>query len=302
MCGIERLPTPRLVADEVKLATLRRAVLDFGRTGLRPLPWRGTRDPWAVLVSEVMLQQTSASRVLEPYRRFLDRFPTVRACATGPAGDVVRLWTGLGYNRRALNLHRAATAVVEQHGGVIPDDLGLLRSLPGIGPYTARAVRVFAYESDDAVVDVNVARVLARAVVGATLSPSETQDAADGLVPSGHGWLWNQSIMEIGAVACAARQPACGRCALSAHCQWARNGRPAPDPWTTPRRQSPFAGSDRQGRGRLVEALRRGPVTRSRLAQVCGWPDDPARARLVADALVVDGLARRGPGGVMTLP
>jgi A/G-specific adenine glycosylase len=286
----------------VNLATLRRTVLDFGRTGLRPLPWRSTRDPWAVLVSEMMLQQTSPTRVLEPYRRFMDRFPMVRDCATASAGDVVRLWAGLGYNRRALNLHRAATVVVEQHDGVVPDDLGLLRALPGIGPYTARAVRVFAYEHDDAVVDVNVARVLARAVVGATLPPSATQDVADNLVPSGRGWLWNQSIMEIGAVACVARQPACGRCALSAQCQWARSGRPAPDPWTAPRRQSPFVGSDRQGRGRLVAALRRGPVTRGRLAQVCGWPHDPARARMVADALVVDGLARRGPGGVMTLP
>jgi A/G-specific adenine glycosylase len=283
-------------------AALRRTVLDFGRTGLRPLPWRETRDPWAVLVSEVMLQQTSPARVLEPYRRFLDRFPTVRACAGATGGDVVRLWAGLGYNRRALNLHRAATVMVERHDAVVPHDLGQLRTLPGIGPYTARAVRVFAYETDDAVVDVNVARVLARAVVGATVSPSETQDVADSLVPPGHGWLWNQSIMEIGAVACSARQPACGRCALSAHCQWARRGRPAPDPWTTPRRQSPFAGSDRQGRGRLVSTLRDGPVTRSRLAEVCGWPDDPARARLVADSLVLDGLARRGPGGVLRLP
>ena len=179
----------------------RRAVLSFGRSGLRSFPWRQSRDPWAVLVSEVMLQQTSPGRVLEPYRRFLSSFPTVRACAAASPGDVLRAWTGLGYNRRARNLHRAATVMVERHDGSVPADLAALCALPGIGPYTARAVLAFAYETDDAVVDVNVARVIARAVVGDALSPAQAQAVADGLVPRGRGWLWNQSLMEIGAVA-----------------------------------------------------------------------------------------------------
>ncbi|HTZ08191.1 MAG TPA: A/G-specific adenine glycosylase, partial [Acidimicrobiales bacterium] len=147
-------------------------MLAVGRGGLRPLPWRATRHPWAVLVAEVMLQQTQASRVVEPYGRFLERFPTPRACAAAGAGAVVEAWAGLGYNRRARALHGAAQILESVHGGVVPDRLEDLRALPGVGPYTARAVLVFAFEHDEAVVDVNVARVLARAVAGAPLGPA----------------------------------------------------------------------------------------------------------------------------------
>jgi A/G-specific adenine glycosylase len=283
-------------------AALRRAVLAFGRSSLRPLPWRQTRDPWAILVSEVMLQQTSAARVLEPYRRFLTRFPTVGAGAAASPGDVLRAWAGLGYNRRALNLHRAAAVMVEKHGGAVPADLAALCALPGVGPYTARAVLVFAYETDHAVVDVNVARVIARAVEGHSLSPARGQEVADRLVPRGKGWLWNQSLMEIGAVVCGAQAPGCDRCRVAPTCAWARAGRPQPDPAAPRTRPSAFVGSDRQGRGRLVSALRAGPVSRQGLAAACGWPDDPGRARKVADALVSEGLARRGRGGGVSLP
>jgi A/G-specific adenine glycosylase len=286
----------------VRQAALRRAVLAFGRTSLRPLPWRQTRDPWAILVSEVMLQQTSPARVTEPYRQFLTRFPTVRACAAASPGDVLRAWAGLGYNRRALNLHGAATVMVEEHGGVVPADLDALCALPGVGPYTARAVLVFAYETDHAVVDVNVARVLARAVQGHALTPAQTQEVADRLVPRGRGWLWNQSLMETGAVVCGAHAPACDRCRLAPTCAWARAGRPQPDPAAPRTRPSAFVGSDRQGRGRLVSALRAGPVSPRGLAAACGWPDDAARAQKVADSLVSEGLVRRGRGGALRLP
>jgi A/G-specific adenine glycosylase len=285
-----------------RVAAFRRGVLAYGRAGLRPLPWRATRDPWAVLVSEVMLQQTSAARVLDPYHRFLHRFPTLRACADASPGDVQRAWAGLGYNRRAGHLHRAATVMVERHGSQVPADLSALGALPGIGPYTARAVLAFAYETDHAVVDVNVGRVIARAVVGDTVTAARTQAVADRLVPRGQGWLWNQSLMEIGALLCRSRAPACDDCRLESICAWAGAGRPPPDPGAPGRRQSAFAGSDRQGRGRLVAALRLGPVSPSRLAATCGWPDDLRRARRVADALVTEGIARRGPGGVLTLP
>ncbi len=281
---------------------VRRAVLRYGRSGLRAFPWRATNDPWAILVSEVMLQQTSPARVLEPFNAFMRLFPTVPACAAASSGDVLRAWAGLGYNRRARNLHGAATVMVEHHGGRVPADLGALCALPGVGPYTARAVLAFAFLTDHAVVDVNVARVIARAVVGNGLSPAQTQVVADGLVPPGRGWLWNQSLMEIGAVVCRARIPACDRCPLAPSCAWSAAGRPAPDPASPPSRQSPFEGSDRQGRGRLVAALRSGPVLPRRLAAACGWPDDSRRARRVADSLVSDGVAQRGPGGVMTLP
>jgi A/G-specific adenine glycosylase len=293
---------PGAAPDNARSTAVRRAVLAYGRTQLRPFPWRDTRDPWAVLVSEVMLQQTQTARVLERYREFLSLFPTPRACAEAAPGDVLRAWAGLGYNRRGLNLHRAAVAVVERHDGVVPADLDALCALPGIGPYTARAVLVFAYETDHAVVDVNIARVISRAVVGHAVSGRPAQEVANGLVPRGRGWLWNQSLMEIGAVVCAVRTPACDRCCLASSCMWAAAGRPEPDPGRATTRQSAFAGSERQGRGRLVSALRTGPVGPRRLAAACGWPNDVDRARRVADTLVAEGLARRGRGGVMTLP
>jgi A/G-specific adenine glycosylase len=253
-------------------------------------------------VSEIMLQQTSPARVVGPYGVFLERFPSVASCASAPVGDVVRAWAGLGYNRRAVNLHRAAVAMVEHHHGCVPADLRALCALPGIGPYTARAVLAFAYESDVAVVDVNVDRVIARAVAGKAISVAQSQVIADALAPPGRGWLWNQSLMEIGAVVCTARTPHCDDCPLARHCSWSRAGRPSPDPAVIRSKQSAFAGSDRQGRGRLVEALRAGPVSRGRLAEACGWPGDTERATRVAESLVVDGLARPGRGGGVSLP
>ena len=285
-----------------QLRRIRRAVLGVSKSGLRPFPWRATRDPWAVLVSEVMLQQTQAPRVVGPYLRFLALFPTASACAHAGLGPVLEAWAGLGYNRRARSLHRAARAIVEDHDGVVPSDLRALRALPGVGAYSARAVLVFAYEHHQAVVDVNVARVLTRAVAGVPLAPGALQRLADSLVPAGGAWRWNQALMEIGAVVCTARAPACGRCPLAGTCLWRRAADTTPDPAPAPSRQTRFEGSDRQGRGRLVDALRSGPVPPSRLRAVCGWPEDPERARRVADGLVTDGLARRGRGNVLVLP
>ncbi|MCU1351641.1 MAG: mutY, partial [Acidimicrobiales bacterium] len=143
----------------------------------RDLPWRRTRDPWAVLVSELMLQQTQVARVLPRYAAFLDRFPTPAVTAAGSVADVVAAWAGLGYNRRAVSLHRCAAAVVSDHGGRLPADLAALRALPGVGPYTARAVLAFAFERDVGVLDTNAARVLARRS-GRPLRPAEAQAAA----------------------------------------------------------------------------------------------------------------------------
>jgi A/G-specific adenine glycosylase len=249
-----------------------------------------------------MLQQTQAHRVVAPYARFLDRFPTVSACAHAGLGPVLEAWAGLGYNRRARHLHQAACAIVDTHRGVVQADMRALRSLPGVGAYTARAVLVFAFERQEAVVDVNVARVLARAVAGAPLSPVEAQSLADTLVPRGRAWEWNQALMELGAAVCSARAPTCGGCPLSPTCAWFNAPAGTPDPARPPSRQTPFEGSDRQGRGRLVAALRSGPVPPGRLRAACGWPGEPQRARRVADALVAEGLARRGPGNVLILP
>ena len=167
---------------------MQQALLSWSAGERRDLPWRRTRDPWAVLVSELMLQQTQVARVVPRYHAFLARFPTPAACARAARADVIREWHGLGYNRRAVNLHGAARMVVDRHGGELPADLGALRALPGVGPYTARAVLAFAFERRIGVVEVNSARVLARAFAGRRLAAREAQDLADAVVPSGRGW------------------------------------------------------------------------------------------------------------------
>jgi A/G-specific adenine glycosylase len=282
-----------------------RSLLTWSEGTRRDLPWRTTRDPWAVLVSELMLQQTQVARVVPRYAAFLAAFPTPAACAAAAPGEVLRRWEGLGYNRRARNLHRTAVAVVDHHGGRLPDDLDALLALPGIGPYTARALLAFAFDRDHGVVDTNAARFLARAVAGRRLAPAEAQQLADAQVPAGRGWAWNQAVLDLGATTCTKRAPRCGSCPIVDGCAWAVAGHPDPDPADgsagTSGRQSTFAGSDRQGRGRLVQALRTGPVAVVHLPDVLGWGDDPDRARRVADGLVADGLADEVDGH-LTLP
>ena len=273
---------------------MQEALISWWSAEGRDLPWRRTRDPWAVLVSELMLQQTQVPRVVGRWEAFLDEFPTPRACASRSAGDVVTAWAGLGYNRRALNLHRCAIAVCERHGGELPESLEDLLALPGIGPYTARAVLVFAFEHDIGLVDTNAGRFLSRAGAGRKLGVKEAQVVADSLVPAGQGWAWGQAVFDLGALVCVRRGPRCGECPIRSWCEWAKAGFPEPDPVEgsagISTGQSPFAGSDRQGRGRLVDALRAGPVARRRLASVMGWPGDVERAERVAQTLVADGL------------
>jgi A/G-specific adenine glycosylase len=270
-------------------------LLSWGEGVRRHLPWRGTRDPWAILVAELMLQQTQVARVIPRYEAFLERFPDPTACAGAAPGEVLRAWEGLGYNRRALNLHRAATQVRDDHAGVLPADLDALLALPGVGPYTARAVLAFAFEQDHGVVDTNAARFLARAVAGRRLGTQEAQRLADEQVPGGDGWAWNQAVLDLGATVCLKRVPRCDGCPIRTTCTWFLEGRPEPDPALgsagTSGSQSTFEGSDRQGRGRLVQALRTGPIELHRVADVVGWTEDPDRVRRVADGLVRDGLA-----------
>jgi A/G-specific adenine glycosylase len=265
---------------------VQQALLNWAAShGRDALPWRSTRDPWAVLVSELMLQQTQVARVIPKYEAFLDRFPAPAACAAASAGDVVTAWAGLGYNRRALNLHRTAVVVVDRHSGKLPRSLDELLALPGIGPYTARAVLAFAFEDDVAVLDVNARRVLARA-----WSVTD-QRGADALVPEGAAWAWNSAVLDLGATICTARAPGCNECPLRSGCAWRGAGHGAEDPFRPAPRQSVFEGSDRQGRGRLVDALRGGEVDANDLATAMGWPDDPERAARVAITVVADGLA-----------
>jgi len=283
----------------------RRRVLEWGAEHRRDLPWRRTRDPWHILVSEVMLQQTQVDRVVPHYERFRAAYPTPADCAAARPADVVRQWAGLGYNRRALNLHRAARAVVADHAGVVPRADADLRALAGVGPYTARAVRSFAFGEDVAAVDTNAVRVLARGACGAPLSPAAAVRLGDRLVPAGLGWEFNQTMFDLGATVCTASRPDCARCPLRRQCAWRRDPAAGADPWRagpTARRQSAFAGSDRQGRGRLLTALRGGAVPQPALAAACGWADDHRAARIAA-ALVDEGFARwsGGPDPVLRL-
>ena len=251
-----------------------------------------------------MLQQTQVDRVVPRWKRFMARFPDPAAAASAGVAAVLDEWAGLGYNRRAVALHAAAVSCVEHHGGRVPDDLDGLRSLPGVGPYTARAVLAFAHHADVAVVDTNVGRVLAR-LIGRRLKANEAQLLADASVPAGAGWEWNQAVLDFGAAVCSARQPQCSTCPLRRWCSW--SGGPGDDPARgsagVTGGQSRFEGSDRQGRGRLVDALRtRAAIPQSELAAVAGWPDDAERALRVASGLVNDGLARRRrDGGIRRL-
>jgi A/G-specific adenine glycosylase len=292
------VPTPTTSGTEAlsasRIRLLRSRILEWGLGHRREFPWRTTGDPWRVLVSEVMLQQTQADRVVGYYSAFLERFPTPDACARARTGEVVRLWAGLGYNRRALNLHRTATMVTESFGGVFPKDEKSLRALPGVGPSTARAILSFAFGVNVATVDTNVVRVLSRCVAGTGLSLAEAQSLADRLVPAGHSWEFNQTMFDIGATVCTGRRPDCDRCPLRPQCRWTRAGLPEPDPWrasNSVRRQKAFVGSDRQGRGRLVQALRQSPLPRRSLPDACGWPDDIARSLRITEALVAEGFA-----------
>jgi len=285
------------------------ALLDWAAGRRADLPWRHTRDPWAVLVSELMLQQTQVSRVVPRWQRFLERFPTAVVCADAGVAAVIDEWAGLGYNRRAVNLHRCAVAVRDAHGGVVPDDLTGLLALPGIGPYTARAVLTFAFERDVAVVDTNVGRVLARQS-GDRLTASGAQRVADDLVPVGSGWSWNQAMLDLGALVCTKRSPACETCPVATTCTWFSAGRPDPDPAIgsagVGRGQSRFEGSFRQGRARLLDVVRHGrPVHPDEFVAACGWearPDATDEAHRAASSLAGDGLVAVRADGSLVLP
>lgn len=272
------------------------AVLSWGVPRLRDLPWRHTRDPWQILVSEVMLQQTQAARVRDRWAAFLQRFPTPEAHASAPLADVLREWHGLGYPRRARNLHAAAAEIVRQSR--FPDDLDGLLALPGVGPYTARAVLAFAFERDAAVVDTNIARVYAR-LLGRRLTPRDVQQHADAAVPRGEAWVWNQCLMDLGAVVCRPA-PRCSDCPLAGRCAW--GGAPGvSDPALgsagVSGRQARFDGSDRQARGRLLAALVAGSVPVLRAAEV--MQRDPGVAARLVGNLTAEGLITECDGRLM---
>ncbi len=297
------------------------AVASWYAGNARVLPWRGTADPYAVLVSEIMLQQTQVERVIPKYRAFLDAFPTLRALADSQPADVIRLWAGMGYNGRAVRLHRLAREVVKHHGGELPHTAAELRDLPGIGPYTAAAVASFAFGEPVAVIDTNIYRVLSRVVHGIDApSRDAIHPLAAELLPEPSSPItpadWHQALMDIGATLCTTRQPRCMLCPLRPFCAAAPHlqsgGDPALAEASVPYapRQSRFQGSARYFRGRIVDHLREQPdagVEESTLETVLrnaeaasGAPCPVSLADLLV-ALERDGLIHRD-GGRVRLP
>lgn len=277
------------------------------RAEARDLPWRRPGFPaWGTLVSEVMLQQTQVARVVTRLEAWLTRWPTPADLAASPPAEAVRAWDRLGYPRRALALHAAATAIAEQHDNVVPRDVDALLALPGIGDYTARAVAVFAYGDRHPVVDVNVRRVLARALLGqGEPGPAKAKQdlpLMESVLPADRdaAAAANAAVMELGALVCVARSPACDACPIADRCAWRAAGYPEHDGPRAPK-QARFAGSDRQVRGLLMAELRSSdvPVTRSEIDLV--WPDDAQRERALA-SLVRDGLAVGDDARGYTLP
>ncbi len=270
----------------------------------RALPWRAPGiSPYAILVSEVMLQQTPVARVLPVYDAWLARWPTAGALAADPPGEAVRMWGRLGYPRRALRLHAACTQVVGRFGGELPGTVPELLSLPGIGDYTARAVAAFALRQRHPVVDTNVRRVVARVVEGVADAAVTKRDLAlvEALLPEvpEEAATVSVALMELGALVCTARAPRCPACPVAADCAWLGRGAPTLD--APVKRPQAFAGTDRQVRGRLMAVLRdsRDPVEGDVLAQV--WDEPVQRARAL-DGLVTDGLVDPLPDGRFALP
>lgn len=268
-------------------------------------PWPEVDRPWAILVSEVMLQQTPVARVEPVWRRWMQLWPTPDTLAAGSPGDAVREWGRLGYPRRALRLHAAASAISQDHQGVIPANVQQLQELPGIGSYTAAAVGAFAFGLRTTVVDVNVRRVEARLVAGAqhpapSLTTAESR-LAESLLPEDdeRAARWNVAIMELGALVCKAAVPACADCPVEQRCAWVSAGRPEHD---GPRKKAQkWHGTDRQVRGKLLAVLRgaRGPVPRTELDLV--WPDAGQRDRCLG-SLIEDGLVEPLPRERFRLP
>ena len=281
-------------------------VLTWYDANKRVLPWREPGvGAWAVMVSEFMLQQTPVNRVLPAYVRWLERWPTPADLAAEAPGEAVRAWDRLGYPRRALRLHAAAQAIVERHGGEVPDDHAALLALPGVGTYTAAAIASFAFGQRHAVVDTNVRRVLARALTGVA-QPAISPTAADqrlavSALPADEPTAarWAVASMELGALVCTARTPHCADCPIQSRCAWVLAGSPPYD--GPPRKGQTYEGTDRQARGRLLAVLRAASTPVPKAALDSSWPDTTQRERAL-DGLVADGLVEPLPRARYRLP
>src|SRR5690242_16546678 len=305
--------------DGIMPTTYAEPVLAWYAHHARDLPWRAAgATPWAVLVSEFMLQQTPVARVLPAYLKWVARWPTPAALAAEPAGEAIRQWGRLGYPRRALRLHETAVILTSRHGGAVPADLDALLALPGVGSYTAAAIASFAFGQRHAVLDTNVRRVLARLVSGQPAPALATSVAerrlAESLLPAEPAVAarWSVAVMELGALVCTAASPDCGGCPVAADCAWLAAGRPALPTGTgtagaaggagaARRRTQKYEGTDRQCRGRVLAVLRAAddPVRRADFDAV--WAGGAQLDRAL-DGLVADGLVDPRPDGRFALP
>jgi A/G-specific adenine glycosylase len=279
--------------DRARVPGTHQALLDWYARAGRDLPWRRTRDPYAVLVAEVMLQQTQVDRVMPRWHAWLARFPGLQELAQASRADVIRAWQGLGYNLRAVRLHEVAQQVMAEHAGKLPASLPALLRLKGVGRYTAGAIACFAFELPVAVVDTNVRRVLGRAFLGSSdLSPRAAQDLADAVLPADNAWAWQQALMDLGATVCRAERPLCLVCPLLSCCS-AAGEVPIVKLRRTPVER--FETSERYYRGRIVDAVRSagpdGHVAVSQLAVVLALSDD--RMSSLVKRLQRDGLIRQ---------
>jgi A/G-specific adenine glycosylase len=283
------------------VSDLHAPLLEWYDAHARDLAWRRPdATPWGVMVSEFMLQQTPVARVLPVYDAWLERWPRPADLAAEPSGEAIRAWGRLGYPRRAIRLHAAATVIRDDYDGEVPDTFDALRSLPGVGDYTASAVLAFAFGRRQPVLDTNVRRVLARLVGGVEFPPPAVtgpeKSVATELLPDDEptAATWSVALMELGALVCTAASPGCDTCPVHDSCAWREAGHPAYD--GPARRGQAWSGTDRQCRGRLMALAREtdGRVSPRRMTQA--WPDDAQRARCLESLLADRLLVRSGPG------
>lgn len=276
----------------------------YESSGRHALPWRLTRDPYAVLISEVMLQQTQVERVLPYYERWLERWPDFASLAAATPAEVIDRWAGLGYNRRALNLHRLAGIVTAEHGGALSLDTRALLALPGVGPYTAAAVQCFVRGDRVVVSDTNISRVIARLALGAesanALPAAELHHAAETILPAEGARDHNLALMDLGAMVCSARSPVCDSCPLADRCAWRRAGFPRA---VAPRSKAvAFEETARYARGRIVHALRGSEALSAQQLAAALPRRHAARVAEYLFALARDGMVEQHADGQWALP
>ncbi|HUS23100.1 MAG TPA: A/G-specific adenine glycosylase [Aeromicrobium sp.] len=285
------------IATTMQIEALHTDVLAWFDEAGRDLPWRVDPQPWRVMVSEFMLQQTPVARVLPVFEAWMRRWPIPALLAADDPGEAVRAWGKLGYPRRAQRLHASAVAIVERHDGEVPADVDALRALPGVGDYTAAAIASFAFGQRHVVLDTNVRRVFARTVQGVEFPETATSATERGmamaLLPDRDAHQWAAATMELGAVVCTAKSPRCGACPVEDRCAWNAAGRPAHT--GPPRRGQAYAGTDRQVRGRLLDIVRASDAPVARAALDAAWDDAEQRERCL-QSLLADGLVTQEHG------